>query len=63
MHMLAIKPQRRLESFIPPAIAYMLPMATRWGGSQELVRELCGALSVEVVVELAPGPPYPSEVG
>lgn len=67
IHMLAIKTQNRLESVIPLAIVHVTAHAAQnqldEKEIQKRVREICGTRSVEVVVELAPGPPHQSEVG
>lgn len=68
---LSIKSQHSLGSVIPPAIVHIAVHAAQCrlnekkakSEEREGEREIGGTLSVEVVVELAPGPPHPSEVG
>lgn len=63
-HVLSIKSRSNLESVTPQAIIHITVHAAQCQLDEkkaESKRER--DLSVEVVLELAPGPPYPSEVG
>lgn len=66
IHVLSIKLRHNQESVIPPAIVHIVILAAQCRLNEKKAKsekEICGELSVEVVVELAPGPPHPSEVG
>lgn len=72
IHTLSIKLRRNLESVIPLAVVRVAVHAAQCRLNEKTAksederaaeREICALLSVEVIVELAPGPPHPSEVG
>lgn len=66
IHVPSIKTRRNLESVTLPAIVHTVVHVAQCQLNEKKAKsksEMCGTLSVEVVVELAPGPPHPSELG